>query len=79
MKVKVIVYQDYQRFDLIEVKPYVRKQDGKRTKLLVFESSCAACNRRFTDTTTMNMLDNSRRLNHWCKKCQRKDTKLFRL
>jgi hypothetical protein len=77
MKAKVIVFQDYQRFDLIEVKPYIRKQDGKRTKLLIFESSCAACNRLFTNTTMMMMLDNSRPLNRRCKRCLRKEAKLF--
>jgi hypothetical protein len=76
MKGPIIVFQDYQRFDLVEVKPYLRK-DGVTTKLLVFQSICIACNRQFTQKTTMNMLDNSRRMDRRCKRCQRKEAKLF--
>jgi hypothetical protein len=77
MKGTIIVFQDYQRFDLVEVKPYVRKQDGMTTKLFVFRSRCIACDRRFKDTTTMNSLNNAGRLNRRCKRCRRKEAKLI--
>ena len=77
MKGTIIGFQNCQRFDLINVKPYVRKQDGITTKLLVFRSRCIACNRCFTDTTTMNKLDNSGQLNRRCKRCTRKEAKLL--
>ena len=77
MKGTIIVFQDCQLFDLIEVKPYVRKQDGITTKLFVFRSRCIACDRSFTDTTTMNKLNNAGRLNRRCKRCKRKEAKLL--
>ena len=77
MKGTIIIFQDCHRFDLIEVKPYIRKQDGKTTKLLVFQSICVACDRKFTNTMTMNMPDNCRWLNCQCKRCQRKEAKLL--
>ena len=72
----IIIFQNCQRFDLVESKPYIRKHDGKATKLLVFQSMCIACDRQFTQKTTMNMLDHSRWLDRRCKRCQRKEAKL---
>jgi hypothetical protein len=74
MKTRIIVHQDFQRFDLVGVKPYIRKQDSKKTDLLTFQSNRIACGRQFANTMTMTMamLDNSRPFNRRCDKCSKR-------
>ena len=65
---QIIVFRNNQRYDQIGTEPDVRR-DGTKTKLLIFESACAVCQRLFTATTTKIMLANFGRLNRRCKRC----------
>lgn len=48
-----------QRFDLVEVEPYVR-QDGQRTNLLVWSAACATCGVEFRSKSPTSQLPQSR-------------------
>jgi Zn finger protein HypA/HybF involved in hydrogenase expression len=69
MKSKIVAFIGYQRFKCIGKKDSSTK-NGRPIRLLIMQSYCPDCGKRFETTITKRALKNNRSLNRRCEKCK---------